>query len=183
MKQISVIILINAVLCLGGCVSESNDKIVNHVKVGDAVPKFTVKGTNGTGNVTFEAGDFEGQRSVIVFFQTTCGDCRREMPKVYEAWRYFADTEVYPPVQFILVSRGESAAAVADYWASETETKPSFESMPYYLDPGRVAYDKFANSYVPRLYLVGSNGRVKYMAIETFDFDGWDLIDKINNLQ
>jgi peroxiredoxin len=151
--------------------------------VGDVVPEFTVKQADGASDAPFLAADFEGRRSVIVFFQTTCADCRRELPKIHEAWQLFSKYRAFPDVQFILISRGENAATVAEYWTSVAESKPSFDPMPYYLDPERETYNKFANTYVPRLYLIGTDGRVKYMAIEEFDFDGAELIDLIDALQ
>jgi thiol-disulfide isomerase/thioredoxin len=183
MKQICTIFLLSAMLCSGGCIDETGDDIVNRVTVGDEVPEFRVKKADGATDVGFEQSDFMGIRSVILFFQTTCGDCRREMPKIHEAWQYFSKNRDITDVQFILISRGENAATVSEYWTSTTESKPSFSPMPYYLDPERAAYNKFANSYVPRIYLIGTDGLVKYLAIETFDFDGTELIKKIYDLQ
>jgi thiol-disulfide isomerase/thioredoxin len=182
MKSIYNILLLCAVVCLWGCISEEEEQVVNRVKVGDVVPSFAVLSADGVSGEGFEPSDFEGRRSVVVFFQTTCGDCRREMPKIHEAWLHFADNSADPEVRFILISRGENAATVAEYWTSATTGKPSFAPMPYYLDPNREAFNKFANSYVPRLYLVGTDGRVKFMAIETFDFDSAELIAVIEKM-
>ncbi len=110
---------------------------------------------------------------------------------MYEAWDRILGgitPALYPAAdeQFILISRGEAAQTVADYWTSTSAgpAKPSFEPMPYYLDPDGSAFGKFADSYVPRIYLVGADGKVKHMEIETFGFADGDglvrLIDELN---
>lgn len=182
MKNIAATFLLSISVFFTGCISEGGDEVINRVKVGDPIPAFTVKQADGTGSVSFEPGDFVGTRSVIVLFQTSCGDCKREMPKIHEAWKHFFMPLAAEDVQFVLISRAESAADVTKYWTSADDTKPSFAPMPYYLDPNKNAFGKFANSYVPRIYLVGTDGKVKYMAIEKFDFNAAGLIDKINDL-
>lgn len=163
------------------CINGGNDNgVKNHVVKGDPVPSFTVTASDGVDRVDFARADFMGKRSVIVFFNTQCPDCQREMPKVYAAWLEFADD---PDFLMVPISRGETAEAVAAYWSSETDTKPSFEPMPFFLDTDRSAFEKFANLYVPRLYLVGTDGKIAYMAVETFGFDAAGLIDKINGLK
>ncbi len=152
--------------CLNG--GEEGDGIKNYVTVGSTVPSFSV--TKADGNTEeFQASRFVGKRSVVVLFRSSCGDCQRELPKVYSAWE-----ELQDEVDFICVSRAENADAVALYWNR-------FASMPYYLDPDAVAFNKFANSYVPRIYLVGTDGKVKHFEIETFSFaNGAELVELIN---
>lgn len=182
MKRIFTVLAATVLLtaCINGGGGDDNG-IKNHVVAGDPVPSFTVTASDGAEKVNFTQADFIGKRSVIVFFNIQCPDCKREMPKVHAAWQEFADD---PDFQTVAISRGEKTAEeVTSYWVSETETKPSFDPMPFFLDFDKSAFETFANLYVPRLYLVGTDGKIAYMAIETFDFDAAGLIDKINGLQ
>ncbi len=175
MKKFFYILLIAT---LSSCLNESGEDngIKNYVVEGDAVPSFSVTKGDGTGATEFQSSQFVGKRSVIVFFNSECPDCKREMPKVHAAWE-----ELQDEVEFIAVSRGEKAPDVAAYWTLEEGTKSSFAPMPYYLDLNKVAFNKFANSYVPRIYLIGEDGKVKHFEIETFSFaDGAGLVTLIN---
>lgn len=171
MKRLAAIFLLCVPAIFAGCISEGNgDGIENYVKKGSRIPPFTAKNADGSDH-RVSPGDFDGKRSVIVLFQSTCGDCKREMPKVYDAWEELKDESDF---QMITISRGESAVTVAEYWKS-------FGDMPYMLDPDKSVFGKFANSYVPRIYLVGKDGKVVHMEIEKFSFaTGAGLLDLIN---
>lgn len=179
MKKFLAIAAITLAGCLS-CIGENEDGVKNYVVEGDEIPSFTVTHGSGSGKVEFKPSDFAGMRSAIVLFQSSCGDCQREMPKVFEAWDELRKEGDF---QLIAISRAESASTVGNYWSSETSTKPPFGDMPYYLDPDRSVFNKFANSYVPRIYLVGPDGKVQYMAIEKFNFSAAGLVDLINGLE
>ena len=67
-------------LVLTGCSSMSDEEeTVERVKVGDHVPAFTVSMTDGSSQWTFNSNQLKGE-TVIVFFNTTCGDCKRDLP-------------------------------------------------------------------------------------------------------
>lgn len=158
----------------------------DRVREGDTVPAFTVTSADGSSTRTFTQADFVGKRSMIVFFLTTCPDCRRELPIIYEAWLTLRER---PDFEFVAISRAETADVVAGYWNSEMRgeagdvIKPSFERMPYWLDPDASAFHAFAESYVPRIYLIDTNGKVAKMSVERFDLDADALIELVENLQ
>lgn len=173
MKGFAVILSFIVSVLGVGCISEKPEGVVNYVNEGDPVPEFTVRSEDGTGTVSFTSSDFMGKRTVIVLFWTPCGDCRREMPKIHSVWEHFRDADDF---RLVAVSRGENAAAVAEYWSGS-----GYTGMPYYLDPDRSAFGRFANTTVPRLYLVGSDGVVKHMEIERFS-PAAKIIELINEI-
>lgn len=61
------------------------------LKVGDAAPDFTLR---GTGNVTFKLSDHAGKNVVLVFFPAAfSGVCSQQMPQVNETSSQFNDPD------------------------------------------------------------------------------------------
>ena len=139
-----------ALLCLGiiccglsvSCISEDvegggPDKI----RVGDVLPEFSVRMDDGR-LVDTEA--LEGKPSVILFVNTACGDCQKELPRVQRVYeQYGADGRV----NFVAVSREEGAASVRGYWAANGLT------LPFSAQTDRTVYHLFASSAIPRIYV------------------------------
>ena len=96
---------------VSSCISEKEDigTQPDAVEVGDVLPEFTVVMNDGR---TVESGSLQGQPSFILFFNTACGDCRRELPLVQQMYeRYGADGRMV----FMAISREQDAIAVGEY--------------------------------------------------------------------
>ena len=105
---------------VSSCISEKEDigTQPDAVEVGDVLPEFTVVMNDGR---TVESGSLQGQPSFILFFNTACGDCRRELPLVQQMYeRYGADGRMV----FMAISREQDAIAVGEYWADNGLTIP-----------------------------------------------------------
>ena len=183
LKKITVTLL--SAMTLAGCIGERTNG--DAVKVGDPVPAFTVTKPFGDGMKAFSQADFAGKRSIIIFFATWCPDCRRELPIIYEAWQRLVER---PDFQFVAISREETSEAVSEYWNSvllDEESgaviKPSFEPMPWWLDPDASAFHTFADSYIPRIYLVDTRGEIASVAVETFELTADKIVELIEGLK
>jgi peroxiredoxin len=156
-------------LCPASCVREEAPdarEASSLVKAGDEVPDFTVSNDEGT----VSKATLAGKKTLLVLFSTACGDCRRALPVVEEAWRLLRDE---PGVLVITISREEPAGTVSDYWATAGFT------MPYYLDEDRAVFNKFASAYTPRVYLVDPRQRVAEMHVETLPLTGEQLYRRV----
>ncbi|MDH6311808.1 thiol-disulfide isomerase/thioredoxin [Parabacteroides sp. PFB2-10] len=151
MKYITyTVTLLISLFLLSSCIKENdepNDGI--EVVVGDKVPYFSVE--DGKGN-TFKSDDFKGKRSILVLFNTTCPDCKAAKPIIEAAWQELKKEKGY---QVVAIARGETGD---DYW-----TDPDIQVFP---DPQKIIYNKFANSYIPRIYLIDNDGIVQWIAVE-----------------
>lgn len=128
-----------------GCVNDDEpvqgESLVN---VGDEVPSFTVTLSDGSQFVS--PRDFAGrQLTRLLFFNTTCNDCRREL----EHLKGQPDTD-----NIICISRAESEGDIEAYW------KANGLSFVYAAVPDRSVYSLFATSGIPRIYTVDSRGKV-----------------------
>ena len=159
-----------ATVSLTACVDD-RPVAPGRLPIGTPMPLFSVSSPEGA----VSAEDLTGKRTLVVLFRTTCGDCRRELPKVEEAFR---EVGAESDVRFVAITKEDDhATVVPEYWDDNGYT------MPYYFDPDGSASSAFVVTNVPSLYLFGTDGKVAFAAIETFDFGAEKLVELINELK
>lgn len=155
---------------LSACIKEDDDipdEIINYVGVGDKVPAFTVESGDGK---EFDSSSFVGKRSLLALFVTTCSDCDRELPKAQAVWESLQGEDEF---QVITIARKNNKADVDAYWKKKQFT------MPVFLDLDRTVFDLFANSTVPRFYVIDEQGKVIWMGIETISLSAAEIEKKV----
>lgn len=153
-----------AVVILYGCVADSADEPRSLVGVGDRLPLFSVVADDGS---VIDNGSLAGGWSVIVFFNTECGDCRRELPVVEEFHR------LRPDVRVICISRSESEGQIAGYWAANSLT------LPYSAQEDDTVYRLFATGGIPRIYVSDPSLTIKAMWSDSPAPTLEDLLDSL----
>ena len=146
-------------LLLTGCSSIEDDETKERVAVGDRVPLFSVEMVKDGERSTFSTAQLTGE-TVIVFFNTTCPDCQRDLPKLNQ---YYLKHKADEGFQMVAISRAEGEDAVAAYW------KDNGLQIPYSAQNDRRIYELFASSIIPRIYFVSAQGVVTRIFIERFD--------------
>lgn len=86
---------------------------------------------------------------MLVFFNTSCPDCRNELPVVQRVWERTAGS-----VTTLCISRSEPASAVSRYWGEQGL------SVPWSAQDTDSVYRLFASSGIPRIYVVSPAGLV-----------------------
>ena len=149
LRIVQCAIAILSVLVLAGCSSviDDDDEVVERVHVGDKVPSFSVTVTDGTETRTFSTSRLTGE-TVIVFFNTSCKDCQRDLPLLN---KYYLEHKDEPDFQMVAISREESRESVAAYWAANGLV------IPYSPQDDRRIYSLFATSIIPRIYFCTDN--------------------------
>lgn len=145
MKRILLIIF---AAVLSGCIKD-NPKGAD-LKVGDRLPDFEVIMSDGS-VVTDES--LKGNVSVVVFFHTSCPDCRQALPVIQNIYDDYAPKNVV----FAVVSREEGSDEVLSYW------KENGLEMPYSAQNSRKVYEKFASVLIPRVYISDRDGIIRYI--------------------
>ena len=140
MKTIFVTLLAFTLLLLS-CIKDEKEDVINYIEENDKLPEFTVKSPTGE---ELHSDDLSGNTTLLVFFVTTCGDCKREL--------------------------------VNAFWKEQNFT------MPFYLDPNEKVFSLFANSTIPRVYLVNRENIVTWMAVEQMSLSAKQLIGKIEQI-
>ena len=141
------IVAILALTCTG-CVKDPDEPDYS-LGAGDRVPRFSVTLDDGR---EWSSSAMQGRGAVVVFFNTGCADCRRELP-VVQATYDMARAEALP-VDFVCIARGEQAASIGPWWSEHGLT------MPYSPQPDRRVYGLFASSGIPRIYVADGGGLI-----------------------
>ena len=120
------------------------------LKIGDILPDFEVVMNDGS-VVTDEI--LKEKVSVVMFFHTTCPDCQQALPRMQQIYDRYASKEVL----FALVSREQGEDEIEAYFdANGLE-------MPYSAQNDRKVYEKFAKTRIPRIYICGKGGIIRYI--------------------
>ena len=164
MKTIFVTLLAFTLLLLS-CIKDEKEDVINYIEENDKLPEFTVKSATGE---ELYSENLSGNTTLLVFFVTTCGDCKRELPKI--------ELKDHPTFRLVTISRGETVEVVNDFWKEQNFT------MPFYLDPNKKVFSLFANSTIPRVYLVNRENIVTWMAVEQMSLSAKQLIGKIEQI-
>lgn len=161
-------LLAGMLIGLGGCVNDKPSE-GSIVKVGDPLPSFRVVLNDST---AVSAADFTGRGGLICFFNTGCTDCRMEFPALqgaYERYREMYADDADRPI-FLLVARAQTDPDIAAYWSMQGFT------MPYAPQTDRAVFELFADSGIPRIYIIGRDGRIRRLYGETSRPSAADLI-------
>ena len=169
MKRVLFYILAVAALLPCSCINEEQGSTDDVVVVGDMLPDFSV--TMNDGSVVTGA-QLRETVSVILFFHSSCPDCRQALPRVQRLY----DEYLSQGVQFALISRAETSPTIELYW-----TEQGF-SMPYSAQNDRTVYELFAKSRVPRIYISDDSGVVRTIftdnPVPTYE----ELVDALTRL-
>ena len=144
-KVISIFIVL---LGLCGCIKD-NPKGAD-LKVGDCLPDFEVVMDDGT----VVTDDYlKESASVVMFFSTSCKDCRQTLPQMQKIYDEYASKGV----RFALVSRAEAEASIISFWEENSLT------MPYSAQNDRMVYELFAKERIPRVYICEKGGIIRHI--------------------
>ena len=68
---------------------------------GDPLPEFSISNPYGT----VSKKDLENKFALIIFFSTTCSDCRKAFPDIYALYNVYKND---PSVRVLLIARSET---------------------------------------------------------------------------
>ena len=154
MKYLRLLIPILAALLLVGCVKDehSSHEESTLVSIGQLAPNFSVELLDGR---KIELSDLRGTTLMLVFLSTTCSDCHAQFEDIARR------CEGQPaPFNILAISRGESREATLEFannYGLECDLG---------IDPDKSIYGMYATMYVPRVFLIDSDGYIKGLTIE-----------------
>ena len=157
-----MMILFMALCMFVGCVLDEpgeGSADTDLVGVGDRLPSFSVEVIDSTSHYTFSSDALTGP-TVIVFFNTTCSDCQRELPVLNE---YYLQHRTEPGFQMVAIAREESKENIQAFWQSNAL------SIPYSPQSDRRVYNLFATITIPRVYFCLKSGEITWVGIERFE--------------
>ncbi|MDE7345727.1 MAG: redoxin domain-containing protein [Muribaculaceae bacterium] len=135
-------LLIALTFCLTCCIGEKEEPEW-YLYPGDALPQFEVTTVDGK---KIGSADSYSAELIIIFFNTTCSDCRKELPLLQ---RQYEENQKLPKAErsvYICISREEGAADVEKYWTENHLT------LPVSAQTDRRIYSMFASIGIPRIF-------------------------------
>ena len=124
------------------------------VKKGDSAPDFTIILQDGT---TKQLADLKGKVVWINFFATWCGPCRVELPHLEkEVYNRFSDLEDFE----VLVIGREHDWETVNKFKEDNNYK-----LPFYPDPKREIFSKYAKQNIPRNFIIDKEGKIAVASI------------------
>lgn len=143
-----LLLILSCIFIVSSCIKDKPQG--SDLKVGDRIPDFEVVMNDGT--VVSDEG-LAGSVSVVMFFHTSCPDCRQALPRMQQIYDEYASKGV----AFALISREDAEQDIEAYW-NEQGLK-----MPYSAQNDRKVYEQFASSRIPRIYINDRNGIIRYI--------------------
>jgi len=146
-----LILVLSFFTCL--VASEDPDAGTTVVKIGDKAPAFEYL-TLDEQKISTET--LEGKVVLINFFATWCPPCKAEIPHL--------ETQIFQKIkdgQFIMVAIGREESAEK---LKEFKAKMNF-TFPVAADSERKIYELFATKYIPRNFVIGKDGKIKFVSI------------------
>lgn len=143
-----LLLILSCIFIVSSCIKDKPQG--SDLKVGDMLPDFEVVMNDGT--VVSDEG-LAGSVSVVMFFHTSCPDCRQALPRMQQIYDEYASKGV----AFALISREDAEQDIEAYW-NEQGLK-----MPYSAQNDRKVYEQFASSRIPRIYINDRNGIIRYI--------------------
>ncbi len=141
------------------------------VKKGDVAPNFKIEMQDGT---TKQLSELKGKVVWINFFATWCPPCRKELPvlekEVYEKFKNRNDFEV------LVIGREHDWQTVTKF-----KTDNNFV-LPFYPDPNREIFSKFAKQNIPRNFIIDKEGKIAVISTGYVKSEFDKIVAKVNEL-
>lgn len=128
-------------------------------------PAFKLKYADGK---TFDLKSTRGHWTLVHFWASWCGPCRKEMPTLQEM------SEKLPQLKLVLVNTSETDDEVFSFLAT---VSPELDSL---LDRDGLVTERWKPRGLPSSYIVDRQGKLRYLALGGRD---WSSPAYINFLQ
>lgn len=153
------------------CLSSYAQDASTLVKVGDNAPEFSIAMEDGS---TKKLADLRGKVIWVNFFATWCPPCRKELPhlekEVYNRFKTNKDFEV------MVIGREHD-------WATVNKFKiDNYYVLPFYPDPKREIFSKYAKQNIPRNFVINKEGKIAVTSVGFKESEFNEIIQKVEEL-
>lgn len=137
MKQVYKILPLVIVIMLTSCIKTYNDI---ELTTGSRLPSFSAITDSGK---EVNATSFDRGYGLIVFFNTNCPDCQKELPIIQNLYEKFKED-----ILFLAISRNEPYSSIKEYWEANAL------DLPFSAQEDAALFNLFAYHTIPRTYVI-----------------------------
>jgi peroxiredoxin len=124
---------------------------MENIKKKHQIEQLQVTDLNGA---TLTIGAGSPKPTLLLFFTTTCSSCQKAAPAISQQLQ-----PLQQHLQLVAVGRDHNAEAL-NAWGEDNQVVYDLVA-----DPDRALFHRFAKMHVPRIYLIDTEGRVKYQDV------------------
>lgn len=163
------IVFLFCALLIGFNYSHAQDENT-FVKVGDKAPDFSINMEDGS---VKKLSDLKGKVVWLNFFATWCPPCRKELPHLEkEVYKKFKGQDL----EVLVVGREHDWATVNKFKTDNNYV------LPFYPDPKREIFAKYAKQSIPRNFIIDKDGKIAIASIGFNETEFKEIIGKVENL-
>lgn len=137
------------------------------INKGDKAPHFKVQSLSGE---WLSSDQLKGKVTLINFWATWCPPCRAEFPLLQKD---IFDSIKNKDFSILAISRGEETDTVKKFIDKNKYT------FPIYVDKEAKVYNLFANKYIPRNFVIGKDGIIKWASIGFVKEEFYEMVKVI----
>lgn len=157
--------IVALLLGLQSCVIDKEEPDFS-LSPGERIPEFSVSLTDGSVIDISALKDSGLTNLIIVFFNTDCGDCRRDLPELQKFYdRIQENSGLRESTLMLCIAREEGEDEILRFW------KENNLSLPVSPQPDRKIYNLFASVGIPRLFLVSVPAMTIVASLTPDDFN------------
>jgi len=146
-KKFPLLLLFLLFAVVTACISDNEpDQGDFTIKTGERCPDFSVATSDGS---TVTTSSLRGEKSLLVFFNTSCPDCQRELPQIQALYDEVREKKI--PLRILCIARNENASSISSYWAKHSL------SLLFSPQEDTKVFNLFADYGIPRLYLISED--------------------------
>ncbi|MEW6508439.1 MAG: TlpA disulfide reductase family protein [Bacteroidota bacterium] len=134
---------------------------------GNKVPLFNVQSISGQ---WLSSAQLKGKVTLINFWATWCPPCRAEFPLLQ---KNIFDVIKDKNFSILAISRGEETDTVKKFIERNKYT------FPVYVDKEAKVYNLFASKYIPRNFVIGKDGIIKWASTGFVKEEFYEMIEVI----
>lgn len=149
-----ILSLVLTAVALLSCSSSSE------IEKGDRLPDFSLTSQKFG---TMGSADLEGKVVYICFFATWCSPCQEELAAIQST--LLEELSEEEDFRLVVIAREHTDEDIEEYIEQKGFT------FPIYPDPKREVYSLFAQSYIPRAYLVDKEGVIRKATVGYDDME------------
>ncbi len=140
------------------------------VKVGNQAPDFSITMEDGT---VKKLSDLKGKVVWVNFFADWCPPCRKELPHLEkEVHKHFKGKDF----EILVIGREHDWATVNKF------KKDKGFIMPFYPDPKREIFSKYAKQSIPRNFIIDQDGNIVVASTGFNEKEFKEIVQKVDEL-